>query len=46
MIDVESCVRIWSCWLVGKDVDDAVDRALGAGGVQRAEHDVARFGGA
>ena len=33
--------------LVGrKDVDDAVDRALGAGGVQRAEHDVAGFGGA
>ena len=28
----------------GKDVDDAVDRALGAGGVQRAEDDVARFG--
>ena len=44
MIAVESCVRIWSCWFVGKDVDDAVDRALGAGGVQRAEHDVARFG--
>ena len=30
----------------GEHVDDAVDRALGAGGVQRAEHDVARFGGA
>ena len=44
MIDVASCVRIWSCWLVGKDVDDAVDRAGGARGVQRAEHDVARFG--
>ena len=28
----------------GEDVDDAVDRALGAGGVQRAEDDVARFG--
>ena len=27
----------------GEDVDDAVDRALGAGGVQRAEDDVARF---
>ena len=30
--------------LVGrKGVDDAVHRALGAGRVQRAEHDVARF---
>ena len=28
----------------GKDVDDAVDRPLGAGGVQRAEHQVAGFG--
>ena len=28
----------------GKDVDDAVDRALGAGGVQGAEDDVAGFG--
>ena len=28
----------------GKNVDDAVDRALGAGGVQRAEDDVPRFG--
>ena len=28
----------------GEDVDDAVDRALGAGGVQRAEDDVAGFG--
>ena len=28
----------------GKDVDDAVDRALGAGGVQRGEDDVAGFG--
>ena len=27
----------------GKDVDDAVDRALGARGVQRGENDVARF---
>ena len=44
MIAVDSCVRIWSCWLPGKHVDDAVDRALGTVGVQRAEHDVARFG--
>ena len=44
MIADASCVRICSCWFVGKHVDDAVDRAGGAGGVQRAEHDVARFG--
>ena len=29
----------------GERVDDAVDRAGGAGGVQRAEHQVAGFGG-
>ncbi len=29
----------------GEHVDDAVHRALGTGRVQRAEHDVARFGG-
>ena len=44
MIAVASCVRICSCWFVGKHVDDAVDRALALDGVQRAEHDVARFG--
>ena len=44
MIAVDNCMRICSCWLVGKHVDDAVDRALGAGGVQRAEHDVPGFG--
>ena len=44
MIAVESCVRICSCWFVGKHVDDAVDRAGRARRVQRAEHDVARFG--
>src|SRR5690606_617167 len=31
--------------VAGEDVDDAVDRAGGATGVERAEHDVARFGG-
>ena len=45
MIDVESCVRIWSCWLVGKTSMMRLTVPCGAGGVQRAEHHVARFGG-
>ena len=39
MIEVDNCV------LIGReDVDDSVDGALGAGGVQRGEDDVAGFG--
>ncbi len=44
MIDVESCVRIWSCWLVGNTSMMRLTVPCGAGGVQRAEHDVPRFG--
>ncbi len=40
-----SWMRICSCWLDGKRVDDAVHRAGGAGRVQRGEHEVAGFGG-
>ena len=36
-------MRICSCWFVGKRVDDTVDRLGRAGGVQRAEDQVARF---
>ena len=31
--------------IAGQGVDDAVDRLHGARGMQRAEHQVARFGG-
>ena len=44
MIAIENWVRIWSCCSLREDVDDAVDRALGRVGVQRAEDDVAGFG--
>ncbi len=43
--EVESCTRICSCWWRGRLVHDTRDGALGAGGVQRAEDQVARFGG-
>ena len=39
-----SCVRICSCWFVGKDVDDSVDRSGGTRRVEGSEDDVARFG--
>ena len=44
MIAVESCVRIWSCWLSGKTSMMRLIVPWRAVGVQRAEHDVARFG--
>ncbi len=44
MIAEASCVRIWSCWFVGNTSMMRLIVPAALDGVQRAEHDVARFG--